>query len=205
MEAVLEQPVLVLNRLWQAVNVIGAKRAFALLARGHASVVHHADDDFHVFSMMDWLDFSHSNPPVEAMEMVRTPSRLIRLPRVILLTFFDKLPCKELKLTRNNVFERDKNQCQYCSRVFPREELNLDHVIPRHHGGRTTWENIVCSCIRCNTRKANRLPHDAGMRLIRKPAKPKWRPVISLVLNTRHREMWKDFLDVAYWNVELEE
>lgn len=205
MEAALDQPVLVLNRLWQAVNVIGAKRAFALLARGHANVVHHHDEDFRVFSMMDWIDFSRHNPPLAAVEAVHTPTRVIRLPRVILLTFFDKLPCKELKLTRNNVFERDKNQCQYCSKTFSREELNLDHVIPRHHGGKTTWENIVCSCIKCNTRKANRLPHEAGMRLIRKPGKPKWRPVISLVLGNQHREMWKDFLDLAYWNVELDE
>ncbi|MDF9826176.1 5-methylcytosine-specific restriction endonuclease McrA [Ereboglobus sp. PH5-10] len=205
MEAVLEQPVLVLNRLWQAINVIGAKRAFALLARGHAQVVHHHEEDFHTFSMMDWIDFSHHNPPLTDNEIVHTPTRRIRLPRVILLTFFDKLPCKELKLTRNNVFERDKNQCQYCAKIFPREELNLDHVIPRHHNGRTTWENIVCSCIRCNTRKANRLPHEAGMRLIRKPQKPKWRPVISLMLSRHDREMWKDYLDLAYWNVELEE
>jgi 5-methylcytosine-specific restriction endonuclease McrA len=205
MEAVLDQPVLVLNRLWQAVNVIGAKRAFALLARGHAHVVHHHEEDFRVFSMMDWIDFSRSNPPVEVLDMVHTPNRLIRMPRVILLSFFDKLPCKELKLTRSNVFERDKDQCQYCAKVFPREELNLDHVIPRHYGGKTTWENIVCSCIKCNSKKANRLPHEAHMRLIRKPVKPKWRPVISLVLKTHHREMWKDFLDVAYWNVELED
>jgi 5-methylcytosine-specific restriction endonuclease McrA len=205
MEAALDQPVLVLNRLWQAVNVIGARRAFGLLARGHAQVVHHHDDDFRTFSMLDWLDFSTLNPPVAALESVRTPSRTIRLPRVILLTFFDKLPCKELKLTRNNVFERDRNTCQYCARVFPREQLNLDHVIPRHYGGKTTWENIVCSCIRCITRKSSRLPHEAGLRLVRKPARPKWRPVISLVLGNQHREMWKDFLDLAYWNVELEE
>jgi len=205
MEAALDQPVLVLNRLWQAVNVIGARRAFGLLARGHAQVVHHAEDDFKVFSMLDWIDFSRHNPPLSAVETVRTVRHTIRLPRVILLTFFDKLPCKELKLTRNNVFERDKNQCQYCGRHFTREELNLDHVIPRHYGGRTTWENIVCSCVKCNTRKANRLPHEAGVRLIRKPVRPKWRPVISLVLGTRHREMWKDFLDLAYWNVELDE
>jgi 5-methylcytosine-specific restriction endonuclease McrA len=205
MEAVLDQPVLVLNRLWQAVNVIGAKRAFALLARGHAHVVHHHEEDFRVFSMMDWIDFSRSNPPVEVLDMVHTPNRLIRMPRVILLSFFDKLPCKELKLTRSNVFERDKDQCQYCAKVFPREELNLDHVIPRNYGGKTTWENIVCSCIKCNSKKANRLPHEAHMRLIRKPVKPKWRPVISLVLKTHHREMWKDFLNVAYWNVELED
>jgi 5-methylcytosine-specific restriction endonuclease McrA len=205
MEAVLDQPVLVLNRLWQAVNVIGAKRAFALLARGHANVVHTESDDFRVFSFMDWMDFSVSNPPVDLLDMVHTPRTVIRLPRVILLTWFDKLPAKELKLTRSNVFERDKDTCQYCAKKLPREELNLDHVIPRDRGGRTTWENIVCSCIKCNSRKANRLPHEAQLRLVRKPVRPKWRPVISLVLNTQQRERWKHFLDLAYWNVELEE
>ena len=205
MEIALDQPVLVLNRLWQAVNVIGARRAFAILSRGHAQVVHHEQDDFHTFALLDWIDFSASNPPIEAMEAVHTPNHTIRLPRVILLSFFDKLPCKEVKLTRINVFERDKDTCQYCSKRMPREKLNLDHVIPRDFGGKTTWENIVCSCIKCNTHKANRLPHQAKMRLIRKPIKPKWRPVISLVLAHQHREVWKDFLDVAYWNVELEE
>lgn len=205
MDAVLDQPVLVLNRLWQAVNVIAARRAFALLARSHASVVHHHADDFRVFSLLDWMDFSQSNPPIAEMDIVRTPRTTIRLPRVILLTYFDRLPAKELKLTRNNVFERDGNHCQYCGRTFPREELNLDHVIPRDQGGKTTWENIVCSCIRCNSRKANRLPHEASMRLIRKPVRPKWRPVISLVLGNQERERWKDFLDLAYWNVELDE
>jgi 5-methylcytosine-specific restriction endonuclease McrA len=205
MEAVLDQSVLVLNRLWQAVNVVGARRAFALLAREHAQVVHQTVDAFHTYSLMDWIDFSDYNPPADAMETVHTVNRSIRLPRVILLTVFDKLPCKELKLTRNNVFERDSNKCQYCGHAFERELLNLDHVIPRHYGGKTTWENIVCSCIKCNSRKANRLPHEAHMRLIRKPSKPKWRPVISLVLGNHGHEKWKDFLDVAYWNVELEE
>lgn len=205
MQVALDQPVLVLNRLWQAVNIIGARRAFAILARGHAHVVHPGADDFRVFSLLDWFDFSKSNPPLSADEAVHTPNSIVRLPRVILLTYFDRLPCKELKLTRNNVFERDKNTCQYCGRGFHREELNLDHVIPRDRGGKTTWENIVCSCIPCNTRKANRLPHEASMHLIRKPVRPKWRPVISLILEAEHRELWKDFLDVAYWNVELED
>jgi len=204
-EAVLDQPVLVLNRLWQAVNVVGAKRAFALLTQGHAQVVHHATDDFRVFSFMDWMDFSVENPSLDVLEVVHTPRTAIRMPRVILLMFFDKLPRKEIKLTRNSVFERDKDRCQYCGRIFAREDLNLDHVIPRDRGGKTTWENIVCSCIKCNSHKANRLPHQAGLRLVRKPVRPKWRPVISLVLNNKQRERWKDFLDLAYWNVELEE
>ena len=205
MEAALDQPVLVLNRLWQAVNIVGARRAFALLARDHASVVHQTADDFRTFSLMDWIDFSTYNPPLNELEAVHTVSRTIRLPRVIMLTFFDKLPCKELKLTRSNVFDRDGNRCQYCGSKFKSEHLNLDHVIPRHYGGKTTWDNIVCSCIKCNSRKANRLPHEAHMRLVRKPVRPKWRPVISLVLGHHGHEKWKDFLDVAYWNVELEE
>lgn len=205
METVLDQPVLVLNRLWQAVNVVGAKRAFALLTQGHAQVVHHATDDFRVFSFMDWMDFSMENPSLDELEVVHTPRTAIRMPRVILLMFFDKLPRKEIKLTRNSVFERDKDRCQYCGRIFAREDLNLDHVIPRDRGGKTTWENIVCSCIKCNSHKANRLPHQAGLRLVRKPVRPKWRPMISLVLNNKQRERWKDFLDLAYWNVELEE
>jgi 5-methylcytosine-specific restriction endonuclease McrA len=205
MEAALSQPVLVLNRLWQAVNVVGARRAFSLVARDHAQVVYLDEDDYRTFSLMDWIDFSQGNPPLEEFEMVHTVRHAIRIPRVILLTVFDKLPRKELKLTRNNVFERDKNRCQYCGRTFDRRELNLDHVIPRDYGGKTTWENVVCSCVVCNTRKANRLPHEAGMRLIRKPLRPKWRPVISLVLGKPGCEQWKHFLDLAYWNVELDE
>jgi 5-methylcytosine-specific restriction endonuclease McrA len=205
MEAVLDQPVLVLNRLWQAVNVVGARRAFSLVAREHAQIVHLDADDYRTFSMLDWIDFSISNPPINELEVVHTVRHRIRVPRVILLSIFDKLPRKELKLTRNNVFERDNDRCQYCGRVFDRRDLNLDHVIPRHNGGTTTWENVVCSCVRCNTRKANRLPHEASMRLVRKPTRPKWRPVISLVIGKPGSEYWKDFLDLAYWNVELDE
>lgn len=205
MDAVLDQPVLVLNRLWQAVNVVPARRAFSLVSREHAQVVHMSEEVCQTFSMLDWIDFSNSNPPVSEFEIVHTVRHRIRLPRVILLSVFDKLPRKDLKLTRNNVFERDKNRCQYCGKVHDRSELNLDHVIPRHYGGKTTWENVVCSCIRCNTRKANRLPHEAHMRLIRKPLRPRWRPVISLVIGKPGSEHWKDFLDLAYWNVELDE
>jgi len=204
MEVALTEPVLVLNRLWQAVNVIAAKRALSLLASGHASVVYEENEDFRIFDMMDWVDFSQYNPPVSETEIVHTVRYSIRVPKIILLSIFDKVPKKELKLTRKNVFERDKYQCQYCGKRLPSEELNLDHVIPRHYGGKTTWENIVCSCVKCNSRKANRLPHEASMRLTRKPSKPQWRPVISIAARGRKHDEWKHFIDVAYWNVELE-
>ena len=104
--------------------------------------------------------------------MVTTISFKIRVPRVIVLLLFDRLPKKEVKFTRHNVFERDKNTCQYCGNVFERSDLNLDHVLPRDRGGLTTWENVVCSCIGCNTRKGNRLPNECGMHPMHPPMEP---------------------------------
>src|SRR5438445_620592 len=110
---------------------------------------------------------------------------------------------KKVKLTRHNVFERDKNTCQYCGDIFDRSELNLDHVVPRDRGGTTTWENVVCSCIACNTRKGNRLPRETHMSLIRKPKRPKWRPFVQITFSAPQHDLWKHFVDLAYWNVEL--
>jgi 5-methylcytosine-specific restriction endonuclease McrA len=110
-----------------------------------------------------------------------------------------------VKFTRHNIFERDKNMCQYCGQLFERKDLNLDHVIPRDRGGPTTWENIVCSCIECNTQKANRTPQEAGIHLIRKPKRPKWRPFVQISFSLHKHDSWKHFIDLAYWNVELGE
>jgi 5-methylcytosine-specific restriction endonuclease McrA len=203
MNSFLSQQVLVLNRLWQAVNVCTARRALTLLFEGHAQVVlNGADGSFQTYNFQEWHDFSREEPHAES---IHTISFRIRVPRVIVLMLFDRMPKKEVKFTRHNIFERDHNTCQYCGKIFERKDLNLDHVIPRDRGGPTTWENIVCSCIVCNTRKANRTPHEAGVRLIRKPKRPKWRPFIQINFGVNYHESWKHFLDLAYWNVELGE
>ena len=202
MMAFLDQHVLVLNRLWQAVNVCSVRRALALLFEGHAQVVlGDQDGSFQTYGFKEWQDLSRLAPHEPC---IRTVSFRIRVPRVILLLFFDRLPRKEVKFTRHNIFERDKNTCQYCGRACDRRELNLDHVLPRDRGGPTSWENIVCSCIDCNTHKANRTPQEAGMRLIRKPKRPKWRPFAQITLGLEYDESWRHFIDVAYWNVELQ-
>jgi 5-methylcytosine-specific restriction endonuclease McrA len=203
MSSLLNMQVLVLNRFWQAVNVCSAKRALTLVFQGHAQVVlGNTDGSFQTYSFREWQDFSLQEPHPE---VVRTVSFRIRVPRVIMLLIFDRQPKKEVKFTRHNIFERDRNTCQYCGGIFDRSELNLDHVIPRDRGGPTTWENIVCSCIACNTRKANHTPQEAGMRLIRKPKRPKWRPFIQINLSLNYHDSWKHFVDLAYWNVELGE
>ena len=201
MESILDNRVLVLNRLWQAVNTCTVRRALPLLYQGHAQVVFNDDENNYLtHDFQSWQDFSNTNPDTD---MVHGVSLRIRIPRVIVLLAFDRLPKKEVKFTRHNVFERDSNTCQYCAKVLDRSELNLDHVIPRDLGGETTWENIVCSCIPCNTRKGNKLPHAAGMKLFRQPKKPKWRPFVNITFGTQFHDSWKHFVDVAYWNVEI--
>ena len=203
MSVPLHQPVLVLNRLWQAVNVCSVRRAVGLLFTGHAQVVYNDDaDGFQTFSFGEWQDFSEAEPHPDSIAAV---SFRLRIQRVILLLGYDRFPRQEVKFTRHNIFERYKNTCQYCGGRFDRRDLNLDHVIPRDRGGPTTWENIVCSCIPCNTRKSNRTPREAGLNLITKPRKPKWRPFIQVSFGVKTHDSWKHFIDVAYWNVELGE
>lgn len=203
MTSFLNQHVLVLNRLWQAVNICTVQRALTLVFEGHAQVVlNDSDGDFQTYNFSQWRDVSEQEPHPDC---ISTVSFKIRVPRVILLLMFDRLPKKEVKFTRHNIFERDRNMCQYCGKVFDRKDLNLDHVVPRDRGGPTTWENIVCSCIPCNTRKANRTPLEAGMHLIHKPKRPKWRPFVQVNMGLPHHDSWKHFLDLAYWNVELGE
>ena len=197
----LDHQVLVLNRLWQAINVCTVRRAFTLICQGHAQVVNaEGGNSFRTHDFASWRDFSSREPEPE---MVHTIAFKIRIPRIIVLMIFDRLPKKEVKFTRANIFERDKSTCQYCGRHFDKRDLNLDHVIPRDKGGLTTWENIVCSCIPCNTRKGNRLAHQVHMQLIRKPVRPKWRPFINITFDGQHHESWRHFVDLAYWNVEL--
>jgi 5-methylcytosine-specific restriction endonuclease McrA len=201
MNALLEQPVLVLNRLWQAINICTVRRALVLLVQGRAAVVlQNPDGSYQTLNFNEWRDLSRLGP---SDECIHTISFRIRIPKIILLLMYERFPRKEVKFTRQNIFERDRNTCQYCGRAFPREELNLDHVIPKHRGGQTTWENVVCSCIECNAKKGNRTPEEAGMKLIRKPRRPKWRPFIQFSLHTPTPESWKQFIDYAYWNVEL--
>jgi len=196
----LNENVLVLNRLWQAVNVITARRAFTLLCMQHAKVVSVTEGNFQTFELMEWADFSAGHIGDDVVHSVKFK---FRVPRVILLMFYDTLPHKEVKFTRHNIFERDDNKCQYCGRKFDRRELNLDHVIPRDMGGSTTWENIVCSCIACNTKKANCTPTQAGLTLIKKPKKPKWRPFVSVAIEDVYHQDWSHFIDLAYWHIDL--
>lgn len=186
--------VLVLNRLWQAVNIVGVQRAFGLLLQDHAQVIYTGDGSFQVMDSTQWLEQSAAEEPKDNEAYVQTVRLRVRVPKVLLLRSYDKLPVQEVRFNRDNLFERDHYRCQYCGDHFPDHKLNMDHVIPRAKGGRTSWENIVTSCLPCNSRKANRLPHQASMHLMKKPERPRWRPFISSLIDQNYDADWDHFI-----------
>jgi 5-methylcytosine-specific restriction endonuclease McrA len=202
----LEASVLVLNKLFMAVHIISVRRAFCLLCKDTAEVIHWEDGQFASYDFDTWREVSEYRAKhfrQEDDDWVRTATTEIQAPRVIRLLSYEKLPRQTVKFNRRNIFARDNNQCQFCGKKFPTSELSLDHIIPRSQGGESTWENIVCACVSCNVRKGGRTPKQAHMSLIRKPEKPKRSPVLNLKLTHRKYQSWKTFLDNAYWNVEL--
>jgi 5-methylcytosine-specific restriction endonuclease McrA len=186
----LNSNVLVLNRSFMPVHVTSVKRAFTLVYSGTASVV---DERYQTFDFAAWA----AQPTSAPVETIGTTSGLLRVPRVIVLEVFDRLPRRHVRYSRTNVFTRDDFTCQYCGERPPRSQLNLDHVIPRAQGGRTSWENVVASCVPCNRRKGGRTPEQAKLRLRRRPERPRWTPVLGAAPNgARYRE-WQPFLGHA--------
>jgi 5-methylcytosine-specific restriction endonuclease McrA len=193
--------VLVLNRHFQPIHVTTVKRAFSLLYLGVARAL---DREMSTFDFDSWAQLAAS----EHDDVVHTATRIIRVPRVIVLQFYDRIPRTKVRFSRLNIYARDNNTCQYCGRHLPRAQLNLDHVVPRAQGGRTTWENVVCCCVTCNLHKGARTPIQACMRLMRDPARPRWTPVFRTPEGRVAYREWLPFLglaDAAYWNVELDE
>jgi 5-methylcytosine-specific restriction endonuclease McrA len=140
-------PVLVLNQNYEPLNVCNARRAFLLLDRGKAEVLEHGEGLLH------------------------SPSAAYQLPSVIRLVYLIRRPRPRMRLSRREVFLRDRYTCQYCGKTS--HDLTLDHVFPRHRGGAHTWENLVSACKVCNHRKAGRTPKEAHMQLMREPFRPR--------------------------------
>jgi 5-methylcytosine-specific restriction endonuclease McrA len=201
----LDSKVLVLNKLYVAVRVVSARRAFSLLCRELAEVIHVDEGKYINYDFESWAELSALRKTFEPdkHDWIKTVRIDLAVPRVIRLFGYDRLPAQIVKLNRRNLFARDRNQCQYCGKTFPTSELSIDHVKPRTQGGGESWENLVCSCVKCNARKGGRTPDQAHMRLVRAPVKPKRNPLITLRLGQERYSSWKAFLDDAYWNVEL--
>ncbi|MFQ6131074.1 MAG: HNH endonuclease [Armatimonadota bacterium] len=162
--------VLVLNQNFEPLNITNARRAITLVYLGKAEVV---ERDSAVF---------------------RSPSLTLEMPIVVRLAYYVKRPLPQLKISRRSIFARDDHTCQYCGSRS--RGLTVDHVVPRHRGGQTDWRNLVAACIRCNNKKANRTPSEAGMKLIRHPKRPKYTPYISFskFVTACRNQRWQPYL-----------
>jgi len=201
----LDTSVLVLNRLFMAVRVVRARHAFVLLWKQVAEVVSVEDETFNCYDFSSWAEISQLRRQFQpaSHEWIRTVRFDLAVPRVIRLLSYDRIPKTRVRLNRRNLFARDANRCQYCGKKFKTTELSIDHVIPRSRGGRTMWPNVVCACVNCNVRKGGRTPAEAAMRPIRPPVEPRFSPAITLHVGNEKYRSWKQFLNAAYWHVEL--
>ncbi len=183
--------VLVLNRNWQAINIRSPQEAFCMMATNVATALE-IEGESHIRPVTwdEWITL----PVREQDNAVHTVRGAIRVPTVIVAVNFAKVPKKRPKLCARNIRERDGNRCQYTGKLLKPDEGSLDHVVPRSRGGKDAWENLVWSSKAVNTRKGNRLPHEAGLRLLTVPRAPKEMPVSVLIRNAHGVAEWKLFV-----------
>ena len=196
------QDVLILNRNYFAVQIADWQDVMSLLYREHAVVI---DKDYNTYNFDQWREIS------EMMEespggFVHTETFKIKIPDVISLLKYDKVPHKQAKFNRKTLYSQYNNTCCYCNKKFHSKDINLDHVLPRCKGGKSEWKNVVVSCIKCNSKKNDMTPKEAGMTMHYQPYEPKWNPQKALVVNTglKIRESWQSFINKIYWNAEIE-
>jgi len=169
--SLMQEPVLVLNATYEPINVTAVRRAMVLMLKGVAQA-----EEVHISEVHS---AAHSH----------------KVPSVIRLLAYRHIPQQSRALSRKNILLRDRNTCQFCGRVFPSSELTLDHVVPRSRGGRSSWENLVACCYRCNNSKGDRTPEEAGFKLARRPRPFTLHTSRQLMRMIGHRdERWRKYL-----------
>ena len=163
-------PVLVLNLNYVPINVSTVRRAVVLVDKGKAELLENHRGQLH------------------------TVTRIVDVPSIIRLVYLVKKPFLPRKLSKKEVFLRDRFTCQYCGKKT--QDLTLDHVVPRRQHGTHTWENVVAACTRCNLRKAGRTPVEASMALQKQPRAPDPNPYLILQ-NRTILEEWRPYLPWA--------
>src|SRR6266446_5357305 len=182
--------VLVLNRHWQAIHVKTPAEAFCMMASDAATALDISDGNFLPTKWSDWIAL----PVRENDNAVNTPHGPVRVPTVIIAVNYARVPLRRPRFGARGIWERDGGVCQYTGRKLSPKEGNIDHVVPRSRGGKTSWENCVLAHRVVNSRKANRLPHEAGLRLRKQPVAPRVVPASVLIRNHHGVRDWEHFL-----------
>ena len=183
----LNSSVLVLNRSFLPIHVTSVRRAFTLLYQDIPRVV---NEEYRTFDFRSWQELAVARD-AESIGSVRGR---IRVPRVIVLTAFDRIPRRHVRFSRLNIYARDDFTCAYCQKKLPLSRLTYDHVLPRSRGGRTEWENIVTACVPCNAKKANKTPDESGMFPRTAPFRPTSLPLMPPLIDPDTAPIeWRDF------------
>ena len=185
--------VLILNKHWIPINTTTAKHSFALMYTHNARGMMIEEDKLVPLEWREWISLEVN----ENDRKVKTVKGFIKIPTVIVLTNYDKIPRQTIKFTQKNLWERDNFTCQYTGKKVTRTNGNIDHIIPRSQGGKTSWENCVIAHKEINAIKADRTPEQAGLKLLKKPSAPKFMPVSFYIRNKDKIEDWNLFLNVA--------
>jgi 5-methylcytosine-specific restriction endonuclease McrA len=192
MSSILDKPiVLVLNRNWQAINVRTPAEAFCQMVTDTATALDIRDDQSMVPTK--WEDW-RCLPVRETDFSIGTAHGSVRVPTVLVLARYARVPMKRPKFNARNLWERDGGRCQYTGRPLRPGEGNIDHVVPRSRGGETSWENCVLAAREVNARKGSRTPEEAGLRLLSEPVAPREMPATLLLRNTHGIPDWEPFL-----------
>lgn len=182
--------VLVLNRNWQAINICGAMKALCEMYADEVTALDISDENLVPCKWDDWVKL----PIRPGDDVIKTARGEIRMPTVIVLASYAKVPMRAPKFSASGIWERDGGTCQYTGRKLKRKEGNVDHVIPVSRGGASNWENCVLSAKEINSMKEARTPEEAGLKLIRRPAAPKLRPAVADI--RPEHPSWEKFLVV---------
>jgi 5-methylcytosine-specific restriction endonuclease McrA len=185
------ETVLVLNRCWQAINVKSPTEAISMMYDDSATALDIRGDDYMVpLKWEDWI----SLPYDEDSSYVNTVSLQVKIPKIIVLSKFDRVPKKRPKFTAKNIWLRDNGICQYSGKKLSPNEANIDHVLPKSRGGLTNWTNCVLTHKEINAKKADKTPEESGLKLLRKPVAPKELPVTFYIRNKHNIKEWDVFL-----------
>jgi len=189
----LQEKVLVLNKYYQAIQITTVQKAICHLVKGTAKVI---TTDWTTHSFEEWIKISKFYE--NGNKMIKSPSVAILVPDAIYLPYYESLPKTEVVFSRQNLLLRDKFRCQYCGKLLKNpKDRTIDHVIPKSRGGKTVWTNVVLCCKKCNLKKGNRTPEEAGLKLLKPPKEPKWHSLILEEFPKHKKETWKVFLNFA--------
>jgi len=190
-DSISKHSVLILNKHWIPINTTTPKHSFALMYSENAKGIMIEEDKVVPLEWHEWVCLKLN----QSDRTIKTVRGFIKIPTVIVLNYYDKIPKQTIKFTQKSLWERDNFTCQYTGKKVTRTNGNIDHVIPKSQGGKTSWENCVIAHKEINALKADRTPEQAGLKLLKKPSSPRIMPVSFYIRNKEEVKDWELFLN----------